>query len=129
MVLKATIVRDDQLFLVNTKTAEELPVRVVFVGKSDDGRNSVGVEFSESASPLFSRISFPPDDWFTSAERKRPGTRLAPPLLRLPAPNKTFGERRTSLPKTSLLENKLRPQLISSRGLPLANHRGFRRPG
>lgn len=75
--LKATVARDDQLFLVNSKTAEELPVRVVFLGKSDDGRNSVGLEFSE-ASPLFWRISFPPDDWFTSAERKRPGARPAP---------------------------------------------------
>lgn len=77
VLLKTTVVRDDQLFLVNTKTAEELPVRVAFLGKSEDGKISVGLEFTE-ASPLFWRINFPPDDWFTSVERKRPGTKPAP---------------------------------------------------
>jgi hypothetical protein len=57
---------------VNPKTAEELPSKVVSLGKPEDGKIPVGIEFSE-ASPLFWQISFPPDDWLTSSERKRPG--------------------------------------------------------
>jgi hypothetical protein len=72
VMLKAKVVRDDQLSLVNAKTAEELPARVVSLGKPEEGKIPVGVEFGEP-SPLFWRINFPPDDWFTSTERKRPG--------------------------------------------------------
>lgn len=73
LLLKAKVARDDQLSLVNLKTAEELPAKVVSLGKAEDGKIPVGVEFGEP-SPLFWRINFPPDDWFTSAERKRPGS-------------------------------------------------------
>jgi hypothetical protein len=73
VLLKAKVGRDDQLSLVNPKTAEELPAKVVSLGKPEDGKIPVGIEFGEP-SPLFWRINFPPDDWFTSAERKRPGT-------------------------------------------------------
>ncbi len=65
--------RDQEIFLINPKTAEELPGRVVSLGKPEDGKIPVGVQFAEP-SPLFWRINFPPDDWHTSAERKRPGT-------------------------------------------------------
>lgn len=77
LLLKAKVVRDEQLSLVNLKTAEELPAKVVSLGKSEDGKIPVGVEFGEP-SPLFWRINFPPDDWFTSAERKRPGSTPKP---------------------------------------------------
>lgn len=73
VLLKAKVVREEQVQLLNPKTAEELPAKVVFLGKSEDGKLSVGLQFLE-ASPLFWRISFPPDDWFTSTERKRPGS-------------------------------------------------------
>ena len=73
VLLKTKVARDDQLSIINPKTAEELPVRVVSIGKAEDGKIPVGVEFGEP-SPLFWRISFPPDDWFTSTERKRPGS-------------------------------------------------------
>jgi hypothetical protein len=73
LMLMAKVARDDQLSLVNVKTAEELPARVVSLGKTEDGKTPVGVEFGEP-SPLFWRINFPPDDWFTSSERKRPGS-------------------------------------------------------
>ena len=72
VMLKAAVSRDDQISLVNPKTAEELPGKVVSLGKPEDGKVPVGIEFSE-ASPLFWQINFPPDDWLTSSERKRPG--------------------------------------------------------
>jgi len=72
VLLKTTVLRDDLVSLVNPKTAEELPSKVVSLGKPEDGKIPVGIEFSE-ASPLFWQISFPPDDWLTSSERKRPG--------------------------------------------------------
>jgi hypothetical protein len=70
VLLKTKVVRDDQLSLINPKTAEELPAKVVSLGKPEDGKIPVGVEFGEP-SPLFWRINFPPEDWFTSSERKR----------------------------------------------------------
>jgi len=71
--LQAQIVRGEKVLLVNPRTTEELPCTVIFLGKKEGGTMEVGIEFSE-ASPLFWRISFPPDDWNPS-ERKRP---LAP---------------------------------------------------
>ncbi len=76
--LQAAVVRTQKLFLVNPQTTEELPCTVMFLGKKDGGKTEVGIEFAE-ASPLFWRISFPPEDWDPS-ERKRPTTTpLAPP--------------------------------------------------
>jgi hypothetical protein len=72
VLLKAIVQKDQEIFLINPKTAEELPGRVVSLGKPEEGKTPVAVEFAE-ASPLFWRINFPPEDWFTSAERKRPG--------------------------------------------------------
>jgi hypothetical protein len=73
VMLKATVARNDQVWIVNPVTVEELPGRVVSLGKPEDGKIPIGIEFLE-ASPLFWRISFPPDDWLSSEERKRPGT-------------------------------------------------------
>ncbi len=86
VLLKAKVVRDDQVSLINPKTAEELPGKVVSLGKPEDGKIPVGVEFGEP-SPLFWRINFPPEDWFTSSERKRPisGSR---PVAPAPVPVK-----------------------------------------
>lgn len=67
--IQAAVVRAQKVFLVNPQTTEELPCTVMFVGKKDAGKTEVGLEFSE-ASPLFWRISFPPEDWDPS-ERKR----------------------------------------------------------
>lgn len=78
VLLKTKVVRDDQLSLINPKTAEELPAKVVSLGKPEDGKIPVGVEFGEP-SPLFWRINFPPEDWFTSSERKR-ATMAARPI-------------------------------------------------
>jgi hypothetical protein len=74
--LAASVVRAQEIAVVNPKTAEELPSIVTFVGLKDSGKTEVGVEFGEP-SPLFWRIAFPPPDW-DAAERKRP-TGLRPP--------------------------------------------------
>ena len=70
VMLRSKVSRDDQVWLINSKTAEELQGRIVSLGKPEDGKVPVGVEFSEP-SPLFWQIYFPPDDWLTSVERKR----------------------------------------------------------
>jgi hypothetical protein len=75
VMLKTPVLREDQVSLVNPKTAEELPSKVVSLGKPEEGKIPVGIEFGEP-SPLFWKINFPPDDWVTSVERKRPGTTL-----------------------------------------------------
>jgi hypothetical protein len=72
VMLKAKVSRGDHVWIINPTTVEELPVKIVSLGKPEDGKTPVGIEFLE-ASPLFWRISFPPEDWTTSSERKRPG--------------------------------------------------------
>jgi hypothetical protein len=66
------------LSVLNKKTAEELPCKVVFQQPGEGGRTQMAFEFLEPA-PKFWRISFPPDNWDNS-ERKRPGEaqRVAP---------------------------------------------------
>jgi hypothetical protein len=83
MVRVATpVTRSQEIAIVNTKTAEELPCTVTFIGQRENGKLEVGVEFTEP-SPLFWRIAFPPEDWDPS-ERKRSGASRPPatPLRR-----------------------------------------------
>ncbi len=79
------VARGQEIAIVNTKTAEELPCTVTFIGQKDQGKTEVGVEFAE-ASPLFWRIAFPPEDWDPS-ERKRSG-RPNQPMGPLPKPQR-----------------------------------------
>jgi PilZ domain len=77
MVRLATQLKKGQeVSLINPKTAEELPCSVIFLGQKEAGKMEVGVEFAEP-SPVFWRISFPPEDWDPS-ERKRPMTSRPP---------------------------------------------------
>jgi PilZ domain len=74
--LKAQVTRGQEIFIVNPKTAEELPCAVTYLGQKESGKMEVGMEFAE-ASPLFWRVAFPPADW-DPTERKLPsGTRPA----------------------------------------------------
>jgi hypothetical protein len=57
VMLEAKIARGDLIRLINPKTGEEMPVKVVFLGNPKDGKIADGVEFSE-ASPLFWSINF-----------------------------------------------------------------------
>ncbi|MFY9751531.1 MAG: hypothetical protein WBS18_08935 [Candidatus Acidiferrales bacterium] len=70
VLLDAAVQRAQQVSLVNPKTAEELPCHVSFLGQKEGGKVQVGLEFGER-SPLFWRITFPPEDW-DSSQRKRP---------------------------------------------------------
>jgi hypothetical protein len=74
--LATKVVRTQQISLVNPKTTEEMPCTVTFLGQKENGKTEVGVEFVEP-SPLFWRISFPPEDWDPS-ERKRPASSRPP---------------------------------------------------
>jgi PilZ domain len=78
--LKAEVTRTQEIAIVNTKTAEELPCKITFLGQKEGGNVEVGVEFIEP-SPMFWRIAFPPDDW-DPAERKRPGGSRPSPTSR-----------------------------------------------
>jgi len=83
LLMKSTIERAQEVMLINSKTAEELPCQVMFIGQREGDRTQVGLQFAER-SPLFWRIMFPPEDWDPS-QRKR-HTSAAPPPLKPPAP-------------------------------------------
>jgi hypothetical protein len=83
LMLKAPVVKAQQVSIVNPATTEELPCRVVFLGRKAEGKTEVGLEFAE-ASPLFWRINFPPEDW-NAAERKRPESGAPRPIPPRPA--------------------------------------------
>lgn len=68
--LGVALERGQKLTMVNLKSAEEVECRVVYVGRSDQGRTHAGVEFTHRAE-YFWHIAFPPDDW-NPADRKRP---------------------------------------------------------
>ena len=74
--LTTPVTRNQGVSIINTKTAEELPCTVTFLGPKEGGRMEVGIEFAEP-SPVFWRIAFPPEDW-DPAERKRPSTSQPP---------------------------------------------------
>ena len=53
---------DDPVTLINPKTGEQQPSRVVYLGPRQSEKQEVGIEFVKP-SPLFWRIAFPPRDW------------------------------------------------------------------
>jgi hypothetical protein len=70
LLLKNRVLGGEPLSLVNPNTTEELSGKVVALGRVENGLTHVAIQFTEH-SPLFWRISFPPDDWISSDERKR----------------------------------------------------------
>lgn len=70
LAMETPVTRLQKLTLVHTKTAEELPCTVTFLGQRERGTLEVGIKFDEP-SPVFWRIAFPPEEWDPS-ERKRP---------------------------------------------------------
>ena len=70
LLLKNKVLGGEPVSLVNPNTTEELPGKVVALGRVENGVTQVAIKFTEH-SPLFWRISFPPDDWLSSEERKR----------------------------------------------------------
>lgn len=77
MVRLATpVARNQEISIINPKTAEELPCRITFLGPKEAGKTEVGIEFAEP-SPVFWRIAFPPENW-DPTERKRPSASRPP---------------------------------------------------
>ena len=74
--LTTPVARNQEVLIVNTKTAEELPCTVTFLGPKEAGRMEVGIEFA-APSPVFWRVAFPPEDW-DPAERKTTTTSRPP---------------------------------------------------
>jgi len=77
VLMKSSVVRTQEVMLVNSKTAEELPCQVMFVGQKEGDRVQVGLQFAER-SPLFWRIMFPPEDWDPSQRKRHTGASPAP---------------------------------------------------
>jgi hypothetical protein len=72
VMLKTTVALDELVSLMNPQTREESSAKVVYLGKPEDGRIPVGLEFSEP-SPLFWKIYFPPGHPQTSSETQKTG--------------------------------------------------------
>jgi hypothetical protein len=71
VTLAAPVQMGQTLFLKNRVSGEECACRVVYLGPPAGDKGQVGLEFTAPA-PQFWHISFPPDDWATSASGKRP---------------------------------------------------------
>jgi hypothetical protein len=69
-LLAVPLATGQQVRIVNAKSSEERECAVVWIGKFNEGKTEVGLEFSEPA-PRFWRITFPPEDW-NPADRKLP---------------------------------------------------------
>lgn len=70
LCVSAPVVRGQEVMVVNPRTAEELPCRVISLRLTAGERKEIGLEFTES-SPMFWRIAFPPENW-NASERKLP---------------------------------------------------------
>jgi hypothetical protein len=68
--LAVPLAQGQQIHIINSKSAEEQACTVVWIGKFNEGKTEVGLEFSEPAQ-RFWRITFPPEDW-DPADRKLP---------------------------------------------------------
>jgi len=68
--LAVPLAQGQQVRIINSKSSEEQDCAVVWIGKFNEGKTEVGLEFSEPA-PRFWRITFPPEDW-NPADRKLP---------------------------------------------------------
>ena len=73
--LAVPLEQGQQIHIINSKSTEERPCTVVWIGQFSEGKTEVGLEFSEPA-PRFWQITFPPEDW-NPADRKLP---TAPPI-------------------------------------------------
>jgi hypothetical protein len=62
VLLAMKLFADDPVTLINPKTGEQQPSRVVYLGPRSSEKQEIGIEFLKP-SPLFWRIAFPPCDW------------------------------------------------------------------
>ena len=79
LLLSMKLFAGDQVTLINPRTEEQQPARVVYLGPQQSDKQETGIEFVKP-SPLFWRIAFPPSDWTLAHEHaKAPARRVAPP--------------------------------------------------
>jgi hypothetical protein len=79
LLLSVKLFAGDQVTLINPRTEEQQPARVVYLGPQQSDKQEIGIEFVKP-SPLFWRIAFPPPDWTLGhQDAKAPGKRVAPP--------------------------------------------------
>jgi hypothetical protein len=62
ILLRMPVEQGQRLMLQNGKTQQELACRVVNLGRSQEGKIEVGVEFERPAQNFW-HIAFPPEDW------------------------------------------------------------------
>lgn len=62
ILLASEAVADQNIVITNKTTKTSEGCRIVYVGKIQDGKAQVGIEFDTPA-PKFWGISFPPTDW------------------------------------------------------------------
>jgi hypothetical protein len=70
LTLYAQVQKGQTLHMKNKATGEEQACKVAYAGTPKDGVSQVGLEFVKPC-PDFWRISFPPEDWASSASAKR----------------------------------------------------------
>lgn len=78
VLLAMKLFADDPVTLINPKTGEQQPSRVVYLGPRQAEKQEVGVEFVKP-SPLFWRIAFPPSNWTTEHEDAKGFSKRVPP--------------------------------------------------
>jgi hypothetical protein len=72
ILLAAPVVLGQKLLLTNPKNMLEVQAKVAYLGRTENGKQEVGVGFLEPA-PRFWHIHFPPEDWDPS-KRKLPSS-------------------------------------------------------
>jgi hypothetical protein len=70
LTLAASVQKGQTLHMKNKATGEEQACRVAYAGTQSDGVAQVGLEFIEPR-PDFWRITFPPEDWASTASGRR----------------------------------------------------------
>jgi hypothetical protein len=78
VLLTMKLFAGDAVTLINPRTDEQQPARVVYLGPQQSEKQEVGIEFAKP-SPLFWRIAFPPRDWTPLHEDAKGFSKRVPP--------------------------------------------------
>jgi len=62
IALNAPVTADQLITVANKSTQQSLDCRIVYLGRAQDGKTQMGIEFLKP-SPAFWQIDFPPEDW------------------------------------------------------------------
>ena len=67
ILLGSEVAAEQKINIMNTRTQQSEGCRVVYVGKKEEQKRQVAIEFDTPA-PKFWGISFPPEDWNVPAD-------------------------------------------------------------